>query len=266
MIQVITLVLAIVLLSMSVDVASAQVTKSIELNEISATYSRGDRIVVAGSVVGIVGAGEVTVKVTRNDVFVRAAQLDIARDGTFATILNTNGGVWEAGGHLIEVTHTDGTRNSLTFDLRGSSGVKTEDIFTIDIGDGNTADVGYAISGGKVSEMEIDQDLLSLIVRIQPETAGSLTLDIGREYLDARAAICSGGDEDFIVLVDNVEVPYKTSGTDTNVRNIEIAFESEESKIQIIGTCAIPEFGALSLLILAAATGGIVAASRRFTV
>lgn len=268
MIRVITFAIIVtVLFLMPVSsTVSAQISKSIDLDEISATYSQGDRIIIAGSVVNIVGLGEVTIKVTRDDVFVTADQLDIALDGTFATILNTNGGVWMAGAHLVTVTHTDGTRSSLSFDLRGSGGVQTEDIFTVDTGNGDTVDVGYAISGGSIDEMDISQDVLSMVVRILPDTAGSLTLDINREYLDAKSNICSGGDEDFIVLVDNVEVPYKTLGTDAIVRTIEIAFEAEERKIQIIGTCAIPEFGALSLLVLAAATGGIVAASRRFAI
>lgn len=246
--------------------ASAQSTKPISLNEINLSYTQGDKILISGSVKLVIGLDEVTIKVSSGDNFVTADQLDVALDGTFATILNTDGGVWMPGDYVITVTYTEGTRTTAEFGLRSNSAPVTEDIFTVDIGDGDTGDIGYAINGGTVREMEIDDDLLSLIVRIDPTSAGILTLDIDRDYLDARANICSGDDESFIVLVDNVEVPYQTSNTDTMMRTIEVAFESDESKIQIIGTCAIPEFGALAMVVLVASISAIIVASRRFAV
>lgn len=265
MIQAIALAIILAFCAVAlVEPALAQ-TKSITLDELDPSYAQGSRIVISGAIVGIVGPGEITIKVTRGDVFVTADQLDIGLDGTFATILNTAGGVWQAGPHTITATHTDSTRNTLTFELRGTGGVLTEDIFTANVGDGDTVDIRYAITGGRISEMEIDQNQLSMIVRIQPESAGSLTLDINREHLDARADICTGGDEEFIVLVDDVEVPYRTTREDITTRTIEITFEQTETKVQIIGTCVVPEFGAITMLILVAAIAGIVVASRRMT-
>ncbi len=267
MIQVITLaIVAVLLLVPAADTAYAQIPKSITIDELDPTYSLGDKIIVFGRVMGIVDLSALSIKITRGDTFVVANQLSIAQDGTFATIFNTDGGVWQAGDHRIEVIHTDLTRSTAVFTILDSGTVRTEDIFTVDIGDGETVDIGYAITGGMVNEMEISQDLLSLIVRIQAETGGNLTLDIDREYLDAKSGICSGNDEDFIVLVGGVEVPYKESDGDPTRRTIGIPFEKDESKIQIIGTCAIPEFGALSMVVLAIATAAIVAASRRFAV
>ena len=246
--------------------AHAQVANPISLDEIAESYAQGDRIVISGSVVRVAGLDQITLKVVRGDAVITLAQLDVAQDGTFATILNTAGGVWEAGAHRITVTYHADTSATKGFELKGGGGAVAEDIYTADIGGGETVDVGYTITGGTVREIEIDGESLSLVVRIDAARAGSIVLGIDREYVDARSEICGGEDEEFIVIVDGTQIPYIEEGSDQRVRTIEIAFEQDESKIEVIGTCVVPEFGALALVVLAASTGAAVAASRRLAV
>ena len=262
----ITLAVIIILTLCIIPTGLAQ-NKSISINEINASFTAGDKIVVSGSIIGLTTHDEqVTMKVSSGDNVITVDQLDIARDGTFATILNTNGSVWKAGTHQIIITRADGMKSFVVFELRSSGGSVTDEIYTVNIGDGETGDIGYSISGGSISEMEIEQDQLSLFVRINPEQAGNLILKLDRDYIDAKSQICTGNDESFIVLVDDVQVPYQTLLEDTMIRTIEIAFESSESKIQIVGTCAIPEFGALALVVLCTAITGIIIVSKRFQV
>ena len=248
--------------TLAVGPALAQTPSPMSLDEIAESYSHGDRIVISGSVTRIAGLDQVTLKISTGNEITSLAQLDVARDGSFATILNTDGGVWKAGTYTATVTYHEDTSRSIDFEIRGGGAV-TQDIFTVDIGDGETRDIGYSITGGVVREMEIDADMLSLVVRIDATSAGSITMNIDREYIDSRTMMCEGDDEDFIVLIDNTQIPYIKSASDANMRTIEVAFESEESKIEIIGTCAIPEFGAVAMIVLAASITGVVAASRR---
>ena len=58
--------------------------------------------------------------------------------------------------------------------------------------------------------------------------------------LDARLGDdrCSGGDDDFIILVDLEERSFEESATDT-LRSLSIDFEAGASQIEVIGTCVI---------------------------
>ena len=51
-------------------------------------------------------------------------------------------------------------------------------------------------------------------------------------------------------MIDGTEVSYKESITHSKSRLINIGFEPGDSKIEIIGTYVIPEFGAIAIIIL----------------
>ena len=59
-----------------------------------------------------------------------------------------------------------------------------------------------------------------------------------------------GQDEKFIVLIDNIQVPYEETETNSQLRFITINFEEGDSEIEIIGTFIVPEFGVITALIL----------------
>jgi predicted secreted protein with PEFG-CTERM motif len=68
----------------------------------------------------------------------------------------------------------------------------------------------------------------------------------------------------FIILIDGVEVPYKEIATDVDSRTITIEFEEGDSDIEIIGTFVVPEFGAISILILIVGIISMIFLSTKF--
>ena len=60
----------------------------------------------------------------------------------------------------------------------------------------------------------------------------------------------------FIILIDNMETTYDEPTLYSEIRTITIDFQKDDSKIQIIGTHVIPEFGTIVMIVL---TIGIMA-------
>ena len=73
----------------------------------------------------------------------------------------------------------------------------------------------------------------------------------------------SGTDDDFIILIDGVEVPYTETQNDANARTITIEFEEIDTDIEIIGTSVITEFGTIASLVLAVSIISIIIISSK---
>ena len=58
-------------------------------------------------------------------------------------------------------------------------------------------------------------------------------------------------DDIFIILIDGVQVPYTEEPQNSHARKIFINFEKDDATIEIIGTRVIPEFGSMTVMILA---------------
>ena len=117
----------------------------------------------------------------------------------------------------------------------------------------------HDITGGSVTEMEIDTESTSLIVKIDPDTEGSITITLPRDVIDATI---NDADDDLFVIVDGEEVDYDEITTSTD-RTLTIAFPADAEEIEIIGTFVIPEFGTIAVMILAVAIVSTVAISAK---
>ena len=117
----------------------------------------------------------------------------------------------------------------------------------------------HDISGGTVTEMEIDMDSTSLIVKIDSDDAGSITITLPRDVIDATI---NNEDDDLFVIVDGEEVDFDETTTSTD-RTLTIAFPAGTEEIEIIGTFVVPEFGTIAVMILAVAIISIVAISAK---
>jgi len=124
---------------------------------------------------------------------------------------------------------------------------------------GSTDLIGYTITGGKMLGIVTDFDANSLIISIQADEDGTLTLTIPRSVLDATI---NGEDDDFFVLIDGEEVDFDETTTSTD-RTLTIAFPAGAEEIEIIGTFVIPEFGTIAAMILAVAIISIIAVSAK---
>jgi len=129
-----------------------------------------------------------------------------------------------------------------------------------DAGSFGTFDVEYTIKGGTVKDMIVDSDSFAIIVQIDSTDEGAITLDLPREFIGAEKQ--DGEDDDFIILIDGIEVRPQIDLGNPNSRVITINFEEGDSDIEIIGTYVIPEFGTIAMMILIAGIMTVILASR----
>ena len=120
-----------------------------------------------------------------------------------------------------------------------------------------TYDVNYTIDGGTVSNITVEPKDSALLVSIETQRDGVLTITLPRQLIDAKT-----GDQDdlFFVLLDGELTDFDESKTDTD-RTLKISFTDGTQTIDIVGTQVVPEFGSLSIVVFTIATIGIIAAA-----
>jgi len=119
--------------------------------------------------------------------------------------------------------------------------------------------IEHEIVGGKIKNSFADPDTNSVIIEIETSREGQITATLPRDVIDAKIG---NEDDDLFVLVDGEEVTYEETKTSTD-RTLVIEFPATAEEIEIIGTFAIPEFGAITMMILAIAIISIVAISAK---
>ena len=117
----------------------------------------------------------------------------------------------------------------------------------------------HDITSGSVTEMEIDMESTSLIVKVNSPDEGSITITLPRDVIDATI---NDEDDDLFVIVDGEEVDFDETKTSTD-RTLTIAFPANTEEIEIIGSFVVPEFGTIAVMILAVAIISIVAISAK---
>ena len=117
----------------------------------------------------------------------------------------------------------------------------------------------HDISGGSVTEMEIEMDSNSLVIEVVATDNGSISVTLPRDVIDATN---NGDDDDFFVIVDGEEVDFQETKTSTD-RTLTVEFPAGAEEIEIIGTFVVPEFGTIAAMILAVAIISIIAVSAK---
>ena len=225
-----------------------------------AVYNQPDTIQVGGHVRDPNPNVDVTLKVvgpTGN--LVKVDQLMIDDNGDFETTLSTASPLWTKSGiYTISVQYGKvGRSNEVQVEIF-SGGVCGESELAAKAGI-ETYCIPYSVIGATVEGGTIDMKSKSLIVQIDADSDGDITLDIPRSVLDS---ISNGEDDKFFVLVNGEEDIYSEEKTD-DTRSVTIQFESGAEEIEIIGTYAVPEFGAIAALVLAVAIISIIAVSAK---
>ncbi len=214
------------------------------------SYDHHDTITVYGRVANVSGFPVTLTVVSPIHSVVTIAQLDVAKDGSFGTTLNTGGEIWKQNGtYTIKVSYGTTTKsNKLFVELTGeiSTGSSNCGSSEIDV-EGNC--VPYSISGGKVIGVSVNSNSNSLIVRISANENGVFTLTPAKSVLDGI----------FMVLVDG----QQWDDVEISDGQVTVMFPAGTEKIEIIGTKVIPEFGAIAAMILAVAIISIIAISAK---
>ena len=225
------------------------------------TYDEGDTIIVSGQITTIIGQTPVTLQLFKDGNMVEIAQIIVSKDGNYSYIILAEGSMWQSQGeYIVKVTYGEGNISETTFFyIPNSEVLTTTNSFEVDAGSSGTFDLPYTIRGGTISDISIDESIFGLVVQINASDDGKIVLDLPRKYIDAEKQ--NGKDEVFIILMekqngDIVETTYNEETSHSEIRTLTIDFEEGDSKIQIIGTYVIPEFGTIVMIIL---TVGIMA-------
>jgi len=230
------------------------------------TYIQGETIVVSGSVLAVISGQPIIIQImSESGKLIYADQIDPAEDGSFTSITQAKGDQWRGDGEYVARAFYGSDVAEANFNFLTREDARSfEGNFEVEIpGSTSTADVGYAVGGGSVRDMIIDDTMYSLIVVVEPAGGGTLTLELPRDLIDAKANGCEGGDGEYIVSIDGVQIPYRETGKTGSNRVISMEFLEGDKDVEIIGTCVIPEFGGMALAILAASVISVVALSRK---
>lgn len=227
----------------------------LEINLSKQVYFEGDVIVISGKVTTVIQDTPVTIQLislgkNNEENIVQIAQVDVAQDGTFSHTVKAEGPQWKSeGDYVVRAFYgIDNFADEFFEFFKKEQGVSLN--FEVEKPDkSGTFDIGYLIRGGNVTDMIVDEEFFELIVLIEPRSDGAITLELPRTAIDAKKS--DGTDDVFIVLIDGVEVPFVETQNDENARIITIEFEETDSDIEIIGTYVIPEFGAITSMVLA---------------
>ncbi len=224
----------------------------------SSTYDHDSVIIVSGAVANLKSGFDITLTVTSpsNSVIV-IRQIEVDENLGFSTSFNTDGTLWKYDGvYTIRAQYGEhGTNNRVLVELTDGIEQPTRPVeascgeseLTVD-----NSCVPYSISGGTVTGASATSgDFTTMSITISSTDDGVLSIQPLRQG-------CSE-DGDPLVYVDGEQADdYVFDGT-----SLDIAFSSGAQSIEISGTCVIPEFGTIAVMILAVAIVSIIAVTTR---
>jgi predicted secreted protein with PEFG-CTERM motif len=244
-------------ITVSIIPVFAEESELMTININKETYTQGDTIVVFGQVKKIIsGMNDITIQIYHAGNLVFVAQPQLANDGTYAESIFASGKLWETNGtYLVRVFYTEEIITETNFKFYNTAQtIDPSSIISVNIPNTSEVfDVGYAITTGEVTGIQVDKDSYSLIVDFNVDGAGDLILSLPRESFDAKTS--DEKDDKFIILITNIsgdtfEIEYDKMQTNSESRTVKIPFVEGDYRIQIIGTYVIPEFGTIAIMIL----------------
>ena len=257
------------IITVSIIPVFAQDSESITIDTNKETYTQGDTIVVFGQVkTMMIGLPSTSMQIYHAGNLVFVAQPELANDGTYAESIFASGKLWQTNGtYLVRVFYTEEIVAETNFQFYNTEQtVDPSSILSVNIPNASEVfDVGYAITTGEVTDIQIDKDNYSLVVDFNIDAAGDLILSLPRESFDARTT--DGSDDMFIVLITNIsgntfEIEYEEMQTNSESRTVKIPFVEGDYKVQIIGTYVIPEFGTIAMMILSVSIISVIILSK----
>ena len=253
----ISAILAVLIITVCIIPAFAQTSETITVELNKEKYTQGDTIVVFGQVKKMIGGlSDISMQIYHDGNLVFVAQPKLATDGTYAESILASGNLWQTNGtYLVRVYYTEEIIGETSFEFQNTEQtLDPSSTLSVKIPNATEVfDVGYAITTGKVTDIQIDKDNYSIVVDFNIDTAGELVLSLPRESFDAKTS--EGNDDTFIILItnesgDTFEIEYDEMKTNSESRTIKISFVEGDYRIQIIGTYVIPEFGTIAIMIL----------------
>jgi len=214
-------------------------------------YDHESTITVTGQVASVIPGYEVTIVVVNPlNSIVTIDQINVANDGSFTTSVSTAGNLWKHDGTYTIKANYGSLDNKVKVELTG--GAVTEQTH-VECGSNEVAILdactSYDISGGHVISATVNTNDNSIIINIDADDDGTLTIS---PSTSTQKGI-------FMVLVDGEE----SDDAEINGNTVIVPFSANSEQIEIIGTFVIPEFGTIAAMILAVAIISIIAISAK---
>ena len=239
----------------------------ITLTADNTAYQEGDVITITGSIEKVIPGMPATLQVFFEKNLIQVSQVKVSQDGEFTDTFTAAGPQWKNEGTVIIKADYGGASTELNIEFfKNTSGEYTSN-YEVKIPDGGTFDVPYTMKGGIISSMNLNQKNLSLVINIATSSDGNLNINLPRNSIDS--VDNNGQDIDFIVLMyeGNSEIPIQTDfkkvETGNEFRSIDIPIKDGDTKIEIVGTHVVPEFGTIAMIVLAVAIVSIIAVSAK---
>jgi predicted secreted protein with PEFG-CTERM motif len=226
------------------------------------SYDHDTKIIVTGHVANVIpGDVPITMTVTNPlNSLVTIDQINVSNDGSYTTSVSTAGNLWKYDGTYTIRVNYGSLDNKVTVELtggvaQGHTGHSDDEMHHDDVECGSNevaihdACTSYDISGGHVISATINTNDNSVIINIDADDDGTLTISPSTSTQEGI----------FMVLVDGEE----SDDAEINGNTVTVPFFAGAEQIEIIGTFVIPEFGTIAAMILAVAIISIIAISAK---
>ena len=241
--------------------------QKITLTADNTAYQEGDVITNTGPIEKVIPGMPVTLQVFFEKNLIQVSQVKVSQDGEFSDTFTAAGPQWQNEGTVIIKSDYGGASTELNIEFfKNTSGIFTSN-YEVKIPDGGTFDVPYTMKGGIISSMNLNEKNRSLVINIATSSDGNLNINLPRNSIDS--VNNNGQDIDFIVLMyeGDSQIPIQTDvkkvETGDEFRSIDIPVKDGDTKIEIVGTHVVPEFGTIAMIVLAVAIVSIIAVSAK---
>ncbi len=113
---------------------------------------------------------------------------------------------------------------------------------------GHRFNVNASLTNGNIESIEVYPDFSSIVATVSTtDKDGELAITLPRDLIDAKF---EGGDNQFIVTVDEEDWDFEEVNITSTDRTLKIQVPSGSGEIEIIGTQVIPEFPLAELFAL----------------
>ena len=268
--KIVLLVILSIVITMPIAFAQEEQlgAQKITLSSDNTAYQEGDIITITGTIEKVIPDMPVSLQVFFEKNLIQIDQVSVSQDGKFSATVTTGGEKWENEGTVtIRASYGEGTSVELNIEyFKNTLGEFTSN-YEVKIPDAGTFDVQYTMKGGIISSMQLNQKNLSLEIDIVTNTDGNLNINLPRDSIDSTTN--DGKDIDFIVLMYEgdsiipVQTDFKKIDSDDEFRSLNIPIKNGDTKIEIVGTHVVPEFGTIAMIVLAVAIVSIIAVSAK---
>jgi len=242
--------------------------QKISLMTDNTAYQEGDVITITGTIEKVIPGMPVSLQVFFEKNLMQVSQVNVSQDGKFSDTITAAGPQWQNEGTVtIKANYGGDTSTELNIEFFKNTAGEYVSNYEVKIEDAGTFDVQYTMKGGVVSSMQLNQKNLSLEIEITTNSDGNLNINLPRDSIDSKTK--DGMDINFIVLMyeSNSVIPVQTDFTkiesDNEFRSLNIPIKNGDTKIEIVGTHVVPEFGTIAMVVLAVAIVSIIAVSAK---